>query len=104
LVELAHSQVDATNNATVQAIRIFTQHYKTFCGFESIDTTRLYPDVFEKVYCFTPFSDDAQERIRGKCLPRTGWLSRAKVANDSVLPWLGSPVTSAPFQELVPNV
>ena len=62
----SHS-VPTTNNATEQVIRIFTQHYKTFCGFESIESARLYLGVFEKVYRFTPFSDDAQERIRGKC-------------------------------------
>jgi transposase-like protein len=59
--------VPTTNNPTEQVIRIFTQHYKTFCGFENIETARLYLGVFEKVYRSTPFSDDAQERIRGKC-------------------------------------
>jgi transposase-like protein len=59
--------IPATNNATEQVIRIFNQHYKTFGGFESIETARVYLAVFEKVYRFTPFSDDAQERIRGKC-------------------------------------
>ena len=48
-------------------IRIFSQHYKTFCGFENIESARLYLSVFEKAYRFTPFSDDAQEQIRGKC-------------------------------------
>ena len=59
--------IPATNNATEEVIRIFNQHYKTFCGFESIETARVYLAVFEKVYRFTPFSDDAQERVRGKC-------------------------------------
>jgi hypothetical protein len=68
LVNAIESQhIPATNNATEQVIRIFNQHYKTFCGFESIETARVYLAVFEKVYRFTPFSDDAQERIRGKC-------------------------------------
>jgi len=59
--------VPTTNNATEQVIRIFTQHYKTFCGIENMDSARCYLAVFEKVYRFTPFSDDAQGRIRGKC-------------------------------------
>jgi transposase-like protein len=68
LVNAIESQhIPTTNNATEQVIRIFNQHYKTFCGFESIETARIYLAVFEKIYRFTPFSDDAQERIRGKC-------------------------------------
>ena len=39
--------IPKTNNATEEVIRIFTQHYKTFCGFESIETARLYLAVFE---------------------------------------------------------
>ena len=30
-------------------------------------TAHCFLGVFEKVYRFTPFSDDAQPRIRGKC-------------------------------------
>jgi hypothetical protein len=68
LVNAIESQhIPATNNATEEVIRIFNQHYKTFCGFESIETACLYLGVFEKVYRFTPFSEDAQERIRGRC-------------------------------------
>lgn len=68
LVNAIESQhIPATNNATEEVIRIFNQHYKTFCGFESIETAHVYLAVFEKVYRFTPFSDDAQERIRNKC-------------------------------------
>ena len=48
--------VPTTNNATEQVIRIFTQHYKTFCGFETFETARLFLGVFEKVYRFSPFS------------------------------------------------
>ena len=58
--------VPATNNATEMVIRRFDQHYQNFCGFESIETARVYLGVFEKIYRFTPFSDDAQPRIRGK--------------------------------------
>ena len=47
-------------------IRRFDQHYQNFCGFESIESAQLYLAVFEKVYRFTPFSNDAQPRIRGQ--------------------------------------
>ena len=40
--------IPTTNNATEEVIRIFNQHYKTFCGFENIESARLYLGVFEK--------------------------------------------------------
>jgi|GEM_PF-8161 len=46
-------------------IRHFDQHYQNFCGFDAMDTAQCYLGVFEKLYRFTPFSQDAQERIRG---------------------------------------
>jgi len=58
--------IPTTNNVTELVIRRFDQHYQNFCGFDTLETTRLYLAVFEKVYRFTPFSQDAQERIRGK--------------------------------------
>jgi transposase-like protein len=58
--------IPATNNAVEMVIRRFDQHYQNFCGFESLQSAQLYLGVFEKVYRFTPFSDDAQPRIRGK--------------------------------------
>ncbi|MGC9523737.1 MAG: IS66 family transposase [Anaerolineae bacterium] len=96
--------VPATNNATEQVIRIFTQHYKTFCGFENIESARLYLAVFEKVYRFTPFSNDAQERIRGQCpLELAGYevqkLPMAKLFRGLALQW-----PAAAFKVLVPNV
>jgi transposase-like protein len=96
--------IPTTNNATEEVIRIFTQHYKTFCGFENIETARLYLGVFEKVYRFTPFSDDAQTRIRGKCpLELAGYevqkLPMAQLFRGLALQWPASA-----FQEFVPNV
>ena len=58
--------VPTTNNTVELVIRRFDQHYQNFCGFESIESARLYLGVFEKLYRFTPFSKDAQSRIRGK--------------------------------------
>ncbi len=59
--------IPKTNNAVELVIRRFDQHYQSFCGFESIESAQLFLGVFEKVYRFTPFSQDAQPRIRGKC-------------------------------------
>ena len=58
--------IPKTNNAVEMVIRRFDQHYQNFCGFESIESAHLYLAVFEKLYRFTPFSDDAQPAIRGK--------------------------------------
>jgi hypothetical protein len=68
LVDGIESELIPTTNNTVElVIRRFDQHYQNFCGFESIETAQVFLGVFEKVYRFTPFSDDAQPRIRGKC-------------------------------------
>jgi len=58
--------IPATNNTVELVIRRFDQHYQNFCGFESITDAQRYLAVFEKIYRFTPFSQDAQPRIRGK--------------------------------------
>ncbi len=58
--------IPATNNTVELVIRRFDQHYQNFCGFESITAAQTYLAVFEKLYRFTPFSQDAQPRIRGK--------------------------------------
>ena len=58
--------IPATNNTVELVIRRFDQHYQNFCGFESVADAQRYLAVFEKVYRFTPFSQDAQPRIRGK--------------------------------------
>jgi transposase-like protein len=55
-----------TNNTVELVIRRFNQHYQNFCGFESVETASVFLGVFEKVYRFTPFSADAQPRLRGK--------------------------------------
>jgi transposase-like protein len=59
--------IPKTNNAVELVIRRFDQHYQNFCGFESIESAQCFLAVFEKLYRFTPFSDDAQPRIRGHC-------------------------------------
>jgi DNA-directed RNA polymerase subunit RPC12/RpoP len=59
--------IPRTNNATELVIRRFDQHYQNFCGFDSFSSARLFLAVFEKIYRFTPFTPDAQPRIRNKC-------------------------------------
>lgn len=59
--------IPRTNNATELVIRRFDQHYQNFCGFDSLASARLFLAVFEKVYRFTPFTPDAQPRVRNKC-------------------------------------
>jgi hypothetical protein len=95
--------IPRTNNTVELVIRRFDQHYQNFCGFDSLETARLYLAVFEKVYRFTPFTQDAQPRIRGKCpLELAGYdlsgLPMAQVCRGWALAW---PVTTTP--EGVPN-
>jgi hypothetical protein len=72
LVNAVESElIPTTNNGAEysgveRVIRRFDQHYQNFCGFESLQSAQLYLGVFEKVYRFTPFSDDAQPETRGK--------------------------------------
>jgi len=61
------SLIPATNNTVERVIGRFDQHYQNFCGFESIADAQRYLAVFEKLYCCTPFSQDAQPTVRGKC-------------------------------------
>jgi transposase-like protein len=63
---LGNPSIPATNNATELVIRRFDQHYQNFCGFDSIETAQSYLGVFEKLYRFSPFSLDAQPRIRNQ--------------------------------------
>lgn len=95
--------IPKTNNATELVIRRFDQHYQSFCGFNSIETAQCFLAVFEKVYRFTPFSDDAQPAIRGKCpLELAGYdisqLPMAALAHGLSFDW---PLEVAP--QLVPN-
>ncbi len=63
--------IPRTNNTVELVIRRFDQHYQpvqadrpgNFCGFESVETAALFLGVFEKVYRFTPFSQDAPRQV-----------------------------------------
>jgi len=96
--------IPTTNNATEEVIRIFTQHYKTFCGFENIQSAQLYLGVFEKVYRFTPFSNDAQERIRDRCPLELAGYDVQKLPMSQLFRGLTLQWPEPAFQELVPNV
>jgi len=96
--------IPRTNNATELVIRRFDQHYQNFCGFESLQSARLFLAVFEKVYRFTSFTQDAQPRIRGKCpLELAGYdiskLPMAQICRGWALSW-----PTHPAKEVVPNV
>jgi hypothetical protein len=96
--------IPRTNNVVELVIRRFDQHYQNFCGFDSLETARLFLAVFEKVYRFTPFTQDAQPRIRGKCpLEVAGYnvsgLPMAQVCQGWALDW---PVST--LSRGVPNV
>jgi hypothetical protein len=96
--------IPKTNNAVELIIRRFEQHYQNFCGFESIESARLFLGVFEKVYRFTPFTSDAQQRVRGKCpLELAGYdiakLPMAQVCRGWALAW-----SLDLDQEVLPNV
>ncbi|MBX0331019.1 transposase, partial [Oscillochloris sp. ZM17-4] len=60
-------RIPKTNNTAELVNRRFDQHYQTFCGFDTITTAQTYLAVFEWCYRFTPFTPDAQKRVRGKC-------------------------------------
>lgn len=59
--------IPLTNNATELVNRRFDQHYQNFCGFQSRETAQKYLAVFERTYRLTPFTQDAQQRVRGRC-------------------------------------
>jgi hypothetical protein len=60
-------RIPLTNNATELVNRRFDQHYQNFCGFQTIETAQRYLAIFERTYRLTPFTADAQPRVRGKC-------------------------------------
>jgi transposase-like protein len=85
-------RIPLTNNVTELVIRRFDQHYQNFCGFDTIETAQTYLAIFEWCYRFTPFTPDAQPRIRGKCpLELAGYdvsqLPMAQICRGQVLAW-----------------
>jgi transposase-like protein len=95
--------IPTTNNAVELVIRRFDQHYQNFCGFESLETARVSLGVFEKVYRFTPFTQDAQPRVRGKSPLELAGYPVAQLPMASVCRgWALAPSTK-PVRDVVPN-
>ena len=104
LVNGIESQIiPRTNNTVELVIRRFDQHYQNFCGFDTIETARLFLGVFEKVYRFTPFSPDAQPRIRGKCPLELAGYDISQVPMASLCSGLSVTWPLEMAQNLVPN-
>ncbi|MBC7084626.1 MAG: transposase [Firmicutes bacterium] len=95
--------IPRTNNTVELVIRRFDQHYQNFCGFDSIETARLFLGVFEKVYRFTPFSQDAQPRIRGQCPLELAGYDVSQVPMASLCTGLSLAWPLETPQGLVPN-
>jgi transposase-like protein len=96
-------RIPMTNNTTELVIRRLAQHYQNFCGFDSIETAERYLAVFEWCYRLTPFTQDAQRRVRGKCpLELAGYdVSRLPIAQLCRGQLLGWPPEG--LAELVPR-
>ena len=95
--------IPRTNNTVELVIRRFDQHYQNFCGFENIETAQLFLGAFEKVYRFTPFSQDAQPRIRGKCPLQLAGYDINQVPMASLCAGLSITWPLEVAQNLVPN-
>jgi len=95
--------VPRTNNVTELVIRRFDQHYQNFCGFECLESAHLYLGVFEKLYRFTPFSNDAQPRLRGKCPLELAGYDISQLPITSICAGWSPEWPMQPAQTLVPN-
>ena len=84
-------------------IRRFDQHYQNFCGFESLPSAERYLAVSEKVYRFTPFSDDAQPRIRGRSPLQLAGYDVDKLPMSAACNGWAITLPVQPPQEGVPN-
>ena len=98
------SLIPRTNNTVELVIRRFDQHYQNFCGFDSLETADRFLGVFEKVYRFTPFSDDAQPRIRGKSPLQLAGYDVAKLPMAAACNGWAIALPIRPSQKSVPNV
>ena len=85
-------------------IRRFDQHYQNMCGFESVEAASVFLGVFEKVYRFTPFSQDAQPRLRGKCPLELAGYDVSQMPMASVCRGWALSLPGHTPAEVVPNV
>jgi len=96
-------RIPRTNNAVELVIRRFDQHYQNFCGFDTLETAQCFLGVFEKVYRFTPFSQDAQAGIRGKCPLELAGYDIRQLPMTSLCAGLSVDWPLEVAQNLVPN-
>jgi transposase-like protein len=105
LVNAIESDLIPTTNNTVElVIRRFDQHYQNFCGFQSIATAQQYLGVFEKVYRFTPFSQDAQKSIRGKSPLQLAGYDLSRLPMTSICSGLSLAWPIQVFRQPVPKL
>lgn len=95
--------IPRTNNTVELVIRRFDQHYQNFCGFESVETASVFLGVFEKIYRFTPFSKDAQPRLRGKSPLEVAGYDVAQMPMVSVCRGWALSLPGQPPPEVVPK-
>lgn len=95
--------IPTTNNTVELVIRRFDQHYQNFCSFDSLETAERFLGVFEKIYRFTPFSDDAQPRIRGKSPLQLAGYDVAKLPMAAACSGWAIAFPTQTSQESVPN-
>ena len=74
-----------SNAIESRVIQRFDQHYQSFCGFEHLSTAQPFLAVFEKIYCTTLFSVDAQPRIRGKSPLELAGYNLSKIPREHPL-------------------
>jgi len=95
--------IPRTNNTVELVIRRFDQHYQNFCGFDTLETAQRFLGVFEKVYRFTPFSADAQPRLRGKSPLELAGYDIRQMPMASLCAGLSVDWPSETTQDRVPN-
>jgi transposase-like protein len=96
--------IPTTNNTAELVIRRFNQHYQNFCGFDSLETAERFLGVFEKVYRFTAFSEDAQPRIRGQSPLQLAGYDVAKLPMTAACNGWAIALPTQPSQGSVPSV
>jgi transposase-like protein len=95
--------IPRTNNTVELVIRRFDQHYQNFCGFDSLQTAARYLAVFERLYRCTPFSADAQPRIRGRSPLQLAGYDVAKMPITAACSGLAIHLPTHVYMEGVPN-
>ncbi len=78
------------------------RHWPTLLN--GIESARLFLGVFEKVYRFTPFSPDAQPRIRGQCPLQLAGYDISQLPMASLCAGLSMIWTTEAAQNHVPSL